>query len=210
MQETGTGGSEQEEPEELPELKDLKVRGRTLRTWVIGAVVLLLAVSAVFGGLKKAGEETPQVAAGDAIDAGRFDVTVQRVVAVKDLKPLFTPDQGGALIAVVTKLKVTDATGTTPPLDLIRLVGVPGVDETARPLGTTNLRDQTMNPVLTPDAAEDVAYVWKLPKATDLPTEVHLTVQGYSFGESILDHHDKWSQDKLAAESTVPVKDNVK
>jgi hypothetical protein len=204
VQETGSGGSERE-PEELPELQDLKVRGRSLRTWALSAGAVLLAISAAFGGLQKADDETPQVDAGTAIDAGQFEVTVQRVVTVKDLKPLFTPDTGGALIAVVTKLKVTDDTGTTPPSDLIRLIGVPGVKDTDRPLGTTNLRDATMNPVLTPDAAEDVAYVWKLPKASELPTEVKLTVQGYDFRESVLDHHDKWMQDKIVAESTVKV-----
>ncbi|MFC6161004.1 hypothetical protein [Kribbella jiaozuonensis] len=63
-----------------------------------------------------------------------------------------------------------------------------------------------MNPVLTPDAGEDVAYVWKLPKATELPTQVNLTVQGYEHeDESILDHHEKWLPDKVVADSTVKV-----
>ncbi|MEU8224530.1 hypothetical protein [Kribbella sp. NPDC048915] len=207
MQETGSGG--QDEPEKLPELQDLKVRGRSLRTWALSAGAVLLAISAAFGGLQKADDETPRVEAGTAIDAGQFEVTVQRVVTVKDLKPLFTPDAGGALIAVVTKLKVTDDTGTRPPSDLIRLIGVPGVKDTDPPLGTTNLRDATMHPVLTPDAAEDVAYVWKLPKATELPSEVKLTVQGYEHDEeSIFDHHEKWRPNALVAESTVSVKDN--
>jgi hypothetical protein len=211
VQGTGSGGSERQEPEELPEFQDLKVRGRTLRTWGLSAGAVLLAVSAAFGGLEKAGDETPRVEAGTAIDAGRFEVTVQRVVTVKELKPLFTPDDGGALIAVVTKLKVTDDTGTVPASDLVRLIGVPGVKETDPPLGTTNLRDATMNPVLTPDAAEDVAYVWKLPKASELPTEVKLTVQGYEHvADSILDHHEKWLPDKIVADSTVKVKDNTK
>ncbi|MEV5964641.1 hypothetical protein AB0L70_22910 [Kribbella sp. NPDC051952] len=207
MQETGSG----EAPEELPELQHITVRGRSVRTWVISAAAVLLAISAAFGGLKKADGGTAHVDAGTAIDAGQFEVTVQRVITVKDLKPLFTPDAGGALIAVVTKLKVTDDTGTTPPADLIRLIGVPGIKDDDAPLGTTNLRDQTMSPVLTPDAGEDVAYVWKLPKATDLPTEVKLTVQGYEHqDESLLDHHEKWLPDKLVAESTVKVKDNTK
>jgi hypothetical protein len=207
VQETGSGEPE----EELGELQDLKVRGRPVRTWALSAGAVLLAVSAAFGGLKKADDETPRVDAGTAVDAGQFEVTVQRVVTVKDLKPLFTPDDGGVLIAVVTKLKVTDDLGTTPPSDLIRLIGVPGVKDDDAPLGTTNLRDETLTPVLTPDAGEDVAYVWKLPKATSLPTEVTLTVQGYEHqDESILDHHEKWLPDKVVAESTVKVKDNTK
>ncbi|WP_460665990.1 hypothetical protein [Kribbella swartbergensis] len=208
MRETGSGGREQEE---LPELKDLKVRGRSIRTWAFSAGAVLLAISAVFGGLKKADDETPWVDAGTAIDAGRFEVTIQRVVTVKDLKPLFTPDEGGALIAVVTKLKVTDDLGTTPTSDLIRLIGVPGIKDTDAPLGTTNLRDATMHPVLTPGFAEDVAYVWKLPKATELPASVQLTVRGYDHQEqSLLDHHEKWLPGEIAAESTVAVKDNTR
>ncbi|GAA1612008.1 MULTISPECIES: hypothetical protein [Kribbella] len=212
MQETGSGGTgDQGEPEELPEFQDLKVRGRSVKTWSIGVGAVLLVIAAAFGGLKKAGDETPQVDAGTAIDAGQYEVTIQRAVIVKDLKPLFTPDPGGVLLAVVTKLKVTDDTGTTPSLDLIRLVGVPGVKDTAGPLGSTNLRDATMNPVLTPDATEDVAFVWQLPKGTKLPTEVNLTVQGYEHqDESILDHHEKWLPDKIVADSTVKVKDNRK
>ncbi|GAA3098418.1 hypothetical protein JOF29_005880 [Kribbella aluminosa] len=211
MRETGSGGAGDEEPEELPEFQDLRLRGRSVKTWSISGGAVLLVIAAAFGGLNKAADETPQVAAGTAVDAGQFEVTIQRVVAVKDLKPLFTPDEGGALIAVVTKLKVTDVNGTTPPADLIRLIGVPGVKDTDPPLGTTNIRDETMNPVLTPDAGENVAYVWKLPKATQLPTEVKLTVQGYQhIDDSILDHHEKWMTDKLVADTTVKVKDNLK
>ncbi|WBQ04596.1 hypothetical protein [Kribbella sp. CA-293567] len=207
MQEpTGSGDGE-----ELPALQDMKVRGWPLKTWGISAGVLLLAVSAAFGGLKKAADETPRVAAGTAIDSGRLEVTIQRVVTVKDLKPLFTPDDGGALIAVVTKLKVTDDTGATPPTDLIRLIGVPGIKDDQPPLGTTNLRDETRDPVLTPEQGEDVAYVWKLPKATALPAEVELTVRHYEHVESsLLDAHEKWNPGEVAAEGSVKVKDNSK
>ncbi len=206
MQDTGNG-----DPEELPDLKDVRVRGRSVRTWVIGAAVVLLAISAAFGGLKKAADDTPQVAAGTPIDAGWFEVTVERVVVVADLKPLYTPDDGGTLIAVVTKLKLTDDTGVTPDNRLIRLIGVPGIKDTDAPIGTTNLRDQTPNPVLTPEYGEEVAFVWKLPKATKLPTEAKLTVQHYEHvDESALDHHEKWDADKAAAVSTVKVKDNTK
>jgi hypothetical protein len=197
--------------EELPDLQDVKVRGRSLRSWVVGAGVVALAISAAFGGLKKAADETPQVTAGTPVDAGQFEVTIQRVVVVADLKPLFRPDEGGALIGVVTKLKVTDDTGVTPPSDLIRLIGVPGIKDDDPPIGTTNLRDQTMTPVLTPEYGEDVAYVWKLPKATELPKEVKLTVQHYEhIDDSVLDHHEKWMPDEVAAEGTVAVKDNTK
>jgi hypothetical protein len=197
--------------EELPDLQDVKVRGRSLRSWVVGAGVVALAISAAFGGLKKAADETPQVSAGTPVDAGQFEVTIQRVVVVADLKPLFSPDKGGALIGVVTKLKVTDDTGVTPPSDLIRLIGVPGIKDDEPPTGTTNLRDQTMTPVLTPEYGEDVAYVWKLPKATELPKEVKLTVQHYEhIDDSVLDHHEKWMPGKVAAEGTVAVKDNTK
>jgi hypothetical protein len=202
---TGSGDGE-----ELPALQDIKVRGRSLKTWGFSAAAVLLAISAVFGGLKKAADETPRVEAGTAIDAGQFEVTIQRVVGVKDLKPLFQPDEGGALIAVVTKLKVTGKTGTVPRSDLVRLIGVPGVKDTDPPIGTTNIKDETRDPVLIPEFGEDVAYVWKIPKLSELPAEVKLTVQHYEFGESILDHHDKWSPDKVAAESSVKVKDNTK
>jgi hypothetical protein len=206
VQETGDA-----DREELPGLQNVKVRGRSLRTWVVSAGVVALAISALFGGLKKAADETPKVVAGKALDTGRYEVTVLRVVVVSDLKPLFSPDKGGALIGVVTKLKLTDGTGVTAPGDLVRLIGVPGIKDDDRPLGTTNLRDQTMNPVLTPEYGEDVAYVWKLPKATDLPKEVKVVVQHYEhIDDSVLDHHEKWNPDKVAAEGTVAVKDNRK
>jgi hypothetical protein len=50
-----------------------------------------------------------------------------------------------------------------------------------------------------------------LPKATELPKEVKLTVQHYEhIDSSVLDHHEKWNPDKVAAEGTVTVKDNTK
>jgi hypothetical protein len=206
VQETGSA-----DREELPDLQDVKVRGRSLRTWVVGAGVIALAISAAFGGLQKAADETPKVVAGTAVDAGQYQVTIQRVVVISDLKPLFSPDKGGALIGVVTKLKLTGGAGVTAPGDLVRLIGVPGIKDGDGPIGTTNLRDQTTNPVLTPEYGEDVAYVWKLPKATELPKEVKLVVQHYEhIDDSVLDHHEKWTPDKVAAEGTVAVKDNTK
>jgi hypothetical protein len=210
VQETGTRAQE-EEPEELPELANLRVRGRSVKTWVIGAGAVVLAISAAFGGLNKADAETPALTAGTAVDAGQFAVTVERVVTVKELKPLFQPEPGGALIAIVAKLKVTDDLGTTPPSGLFRLIGVPGIKDTEAPIGTTTIEDQTTNTVLAPDVEQEVAFVWKLPKLSDLPTEVKVTVQGYKhYDESLLDHHEKWLPDAIAAEGTVKVKDNTK
>ncbi len=217
MQETGTPGraeqaqGQEQEPEELPELANLKVRGRSVKTWVIGASAVVLAISAAFGGLSKASAEVPPLTAGTAVNAGRFAVTVERVVTVKDLKPLFQPEPGGALIAVVATIKVTDDIGTRPPSDLFRLIGVPGIKETEAPMGTTTIDDNTMNPVLTPETEQVVAFVWKLPKLSELPTEVKVDVQGYKhYDESLLDHHEKWLPDELAGEGTVKVKDNTK
>ncbi|NOL42907.1 hypothetical protein HPO96_21915 [Kribbella sandramycini] len=192
-------------------MADLQVRGRPVKIWAIGAGAVVLAISAAFGGLNKAEAENPPLAAGTAVNAGQFEVTVQRVVTVTDLKPLFTPEPGGALIAVVTKLKVTDDTGATPPSDLIRLIGVPGLEDDARPVGTATLDDNTQSPVLTPDAAEDVAYVFKLPKLSELPTEAKVTVQGYEhYDESLLDHHEKWLPADIVAEGTIKVTDKTK
>ena len=217
MQETGTPGrdgraqGQEQEPEELPELANLRVRGRSVKTWVIGASAVVLAISAAFGGLDKASAEVPPLTAGKAVDAGRFAVTVERVVTVKDLKPLFQPEPGGALIAVVARVKVTDDTGAKPPSDLVRLVGVPGIKETEAPMGTTTIDDNTMNPVLTPEIEQEVAFVWKLPKLSELPTEVKVSVQGYKhYNESLLDKHEKWLPNKLAGVGPVKVKDNTK
>lgn len=120
-----------EEPvveERLPEsLHEVRVKGRSLRTWVLGAGALALAVSAAFGGLKNAPEEIPQVEPGTAIAAGRFEVTIDRAVAVKDLKPVFSPDEGGFLLVVVAKVKLTDDLGDPPALSLLQLVDVPGL-----------------------------------------------------------------------------------
>ncbi|TDD48842.1 hypothetical protein E1263_32815 [Kribbella antibiotica] len=210
MQETGTRAQE-EEPEERPELANLRVRGRSVKTWVIGAGAVVLAISAAFGGLNKADAETPALTAGATVDAGQFAVIVDRMVAVKDLEPTFKPDPGGALLVAVTRLKVTDDLGTTPPSDLIRLIGVPGIKDTDPPLGVSTVDDNTTNPVLTPDVEQTIAFVWKLPKLSELPTEAKVTVQGYKhYDESILDHHEKWLPDAIAAEGTIKVKDNTK
>ncbi|WP_405064112.1 hypothetical protein OG474_21355 [Kribbella sp. NBC_01505] len=202
---------EDQEPEELPELANFKVRGRSVKTWVIGVSAGVLAVSAAFGGLNKATAETPPLTAGTAVDAGRFAVTIDRVVAVPDLAPTFKPDPGGALIAVVTRIKVTDDLGTTTPSDLIRLIGVPGVKDTEAPLGISTIDDNTTNPVLTPDVDQVIVLVWKVPKLSEPPAEVKLAVQGYEHAEeSILDHHDKWFPDAIAGEGTIKVTDKTK
>lgn len=175
----------------------------------LGAVAL--AVSAAFGGLSRAADEIPQVSPGTPIEAGQFRVVIDRAVAVKDLKPTFQPDEGGALIAVVATLTVTDDKGTRPDAALLRLLDVPGVDPDAAPLGTVNLRDSTVSPVLQPEQAETVAYIWKLPKATELPAEVTVSVlRREHVEESSFDGYEKWREDGPAAETRVAVKDNTK
>lgn len=204
-----------EEPvveERLPEsLHEVRVKGRSLRTWVLGAGALALAVSAAFGGLKKAPEEVPHVEPGTAIAAGKFDVTIDRAVVVKDLKPVFRSDDGGFLLAVVAKVKLTDDLGDMPALSLLKLVDVPGIPAGARPMGTANMRDSTMNPILQPNQPENVVYVWKLPKATAVPAEVHLEVEKTTYDkESNLTHYEVWRTDGIAGETVVKVKNNLK
>jgi hypothetical protein len=60
---------------------------------------------------------------------------------------------------VVTKLRVTDDTGGTPPRNLIRPIGVSGIKDDDRPLGTTNLRDKGHGTGPHADDAEAAAYV---------------------------------------------------
>lgn len=201
-----------EETEKLPEsLHEVRVKGRSLRTWVLGAGALALAGSAAFGGLKAAPEEIPQVEPGTAIAAGRFEVTIDRAVVVKDLKPVFSPDEGGFLLAVVAKVNLTDDLGDPPSLSLLQLVDVPGVPANARPMGTANMRDSTMNPILQPNQPEEVVYVWKLPKATEVPAEVHLKVEKTTYDkESKLTHYEVWRPDGVAGETVVKVKNNLK
>ncbi|MFC0629224.1 hypothetical protein [Kribbella deserti] len=205
-------GSSAPEQDKQPEsLEEIKLRGRPIRTWALGIGAVGLAISAAFGGLQKAPAEVPDVQPGTAIAAGQFEVTVDRVVAVKDLDPVFKPDPGGALLVVVAKIKVTDDRGDFPDSSLLQLVDVPGIPAGERPLGIANMRDNTTNPMLQPEQPEQVIYVWKLPKATEVPSEVKLEVEKTTLEkESKLTHNRIWLTEGVAGKLTVKVKNNLK
>lgn len=158
----------------------LRFRGWSLRSWAIGVGAVALAVSGVFGGLEKAPEEqVPQVPAGTAIAGGQFTVVVERATAVRALEPTYRPSNpDGALLAVITQVTLTDPEGRPVDPGGLRLVGVPGIAADAQPLATFSMReDNTAQPTLQPRVPEQVAYLWDVPRAADVPPTVTVEVQ---------------------------------
>jgi hypothetical protein len=157
----------------------LRFRGWSVRTWGIAAGALALAASGMFGGLDEATERVAEVPPGTAIAGGQFTVVVERATAVRTLEPTYTPSNpDGALLAVITEVTLTDPEGRAVDPGALRLVGVPGIDADAQPLGTFSMReDNTAQPTLQPEVPERVAYLWDLPHAADLPATVTVEVQ---------------------------------
>ncbi len=113
----------------------VRSRGR-LRTFVgsrsatqrIGAVaVVAVLLTAPFGGLKDHEGYEAQLELGHRYDLGPFDLTVDKVVTVSDLKPAVKPQKKGDRLLVI-EITVTNHTEDDFPISLV--LGTLGGDHT--------------------------------------------------------------------------------
>lgn len=162
------------------------VTDRVPTGWIItGGSLLLLAISAAFGGLADAAADPiPELAPSTEITAAPFLVRVENAVVVDELADAALPAEDGTRYLVVA---VTAENTHSTPLANLPEVGLPGTlritgegfDADAEPVRVFRLDDGTVDPVLQPGVPARVAVVWQV---DDEPHEtVTVDVRGRSY-----------------------------
>ena len=165
----------------------------------VGAVAL--AVSGVFGGLAPAQASYADAGQGAVIESGPFEVSVQRVRAIDDLKPYVTPEAGNRLLVVVVKVSA---------LLLSRELQVaPTGARLAPPVlrSPVSMKDFSAISELQPDLTYDAAVLLET-TGEDVATQVSVGIPGYTWREdSFTPGSFEWKDPTTIAKGTYPVKD---
>ena len=139
--------------------------GRSLRQMGRLGVLLVLTVTAAFGGLDTVDGHVTSVAVGEEFNDGPFTVTVDRARLVPQLvagrRMLLPPQPGRRYLAVVVTLV---SNGIIPVLlaDQIELVGVAD----AKWAKAMRIADSTMTIWQGPGLTDQLAFVWTVPEGT--------------------------------------------
>ncbi|WP_146925260.1 hypothetical protein [Cellulomonas xylanilytica] len=173
-----------------------------LRRIGIGGAVVLLAVTAAFGGLREQEKDGPEVLAVDVpVEVAPFELTVHRVVWTTDLPGQYLTDDGNRWIGVVATVRNTSDAGVlgvtlTDTLTLDDVDGlvqepsvlVPGVEASAIAL----LEDGSSLSPVQPGLTYEAAFLFEQDGSAAPPTSATVLLQRQTWGVGILDETVSW------------------
>ena len=173
-----------------------------LRRIGIGGAVVLLAVTAAFGGLREQAKDGPEVLAVDVpVEVAPFELTVHRVVWTTDLPGQYLSDDGNRWVGVVATVRnTTDAgvLGTTLAAsltltDVDGLVPRPGMVVPGVAAGSIALLEDgsSLSPVQ-PGLTYEAAFLFEQDGSVPPPTSATVLVQRQTWGTGILDPTVSW------------------
>ena len=173
-----------------------------LRRIGIGGAVVLLAVTAAFGGLREQAENGPEVLAVDVpVEVAPFELTVHRVVWTTDLPGQYLSDDGNRWVGVVATVRNTSDAGvlgvtlqdalTLADVDgLVQQPGtlVPGVTATSIAL----LEDGSSLSPVQPGLSYEAAFLFEQDGSVAPPTSATVLLQQHTWRSGSLDPTETW------------------
>jgi hypothetical protein len=135
--------------------------------WGAGSILLVFAVSGVFGALVRA-DEPPQ----------RWQVDAVSAAIVADRPPLQRSNQANRWLVVRAKVANIDQSSHTGLASIVRLSGVDGLLEPEP--NVVLLRDETIIDRLHPGLPEEIAFAWEQTATAATPREITLELAGGS------------------------------
>lgn len=170
-------------------------------------VVLILAVTALFGGLDNVNTKVTVFEPGEDFQDGQYTLVVDRAALVTEIKQgtrVVLPDTPGRLYLGLVVRLTNDGTVPGNLLNEFDLVG----HRDQRFVGAYRMADSTYNTNLGPGLTEELAFFWELPE-TDLTAgeSVTLRVWKKKFTELFVSYGKTWIDSETDyGEITVPVK----
>ena len=169
-----------------------------------------LAVSGIFGGWAPVQASYDDAGDGALVHSGPFDVSVQRLRAIDDLKPILTPADGNRLLVVIVKARNT----TDEP---VSGAGLLEHDLTIEPEGAQVDATQSRRLISTKDFSDvkdlqpGLTYELGIVVETKGPavaTRARIGIPGYTWREdSFTPGYFDWKDPQIIARGTYPVKD---
>lgn len=178
----------------------------------IGALIaaVVIGIAALFGGLESRADGKPVAAVGDVVDAGPWEITLQRSVAIVDLDGLFHDHEGDRWIAVTTMMTNT-SDRTMPALRASLAEAV-----TVRPFA--GMRDTAVRVLLTSDGSlaelqpgltVQVAFIWEQDGTVPVPARVEVALTGWTDRRDSLTGERAWWDPATVATATLDVVDRT-
>jgi hypothetical protein len=158
--------------------------------WISVAVVL--AATALFGGLDAVNTKVTPIKVGEPFSDGEFTITIQRASAVKELRSggmlLAPPSPGLRYLGVVATVR-NDGTVPGQLMDEVDLRG----QRRSEFFNAFRMRDGSQISALGPGLTETIAFLWKLPDSALQPdTTVTLRVWRKQYREAAVNYGKVW------------------
>ena len=202
--------------EPLPTACTTRRRSRT-GLGVLAALVVVGIISLLGGWdiiLAERDEDVASVSPGETTHADPFDVTFLRAFHATDLDPVIRPKSGKRLLlislnvvntgkAMVSSTLLTRA--LDPDLPLTTMNNEP--DGQADPAELYRFQDTQKQGSFQPGLPQHLLAVWWQKETDPLPTEVTVTLSGYTYRESFLSSDKFWSDREAKISVTLPVEE---
>lgn len=188
-----------------------------LRRIGIGGAVVLLAVTAAFGGLREQTQDGPEALVLDVpVEVAPFELTVHRVVWTTELPGQYLSDKTNRWVGVVATVRNTTDAGVlgNTLADALTLADVdglvprpgsvaPGVVASSIAL----LEDgSSLNPVQ-PGLSYEAAFLFEQDGSVPPPTSATVLVQRQTWGSGILDATVSWREPATALRGELDVRE---
>ena len=211
---SGPGPGTGDEP--LPAIRTTKRRSRTGLGFL--AAVVVIGIISLLGGwdiiMAERDETLVSVSPGEMAHADPFDVTFLRAFHATDMEPMIRPKSGKRLLLISLDVVDTDkimvsstllSRALEPNLPLATMNNEP--DGQAEPAELYRLQDNQHQGSFQPGLPQRLIAAWWQDEASPLPTEVTVTLSGYTYRESFLDGQKSWFDREPKISVTLPVEE---
>lgn len=149
-------------------------------------VVLVLAATALFGGLENANTKVTVFQPGEEFSDGQYTLTVERARVVEEIEGVLYDQPGSRYLAVVVMIRNDGHT----PGNLLRAIELTGHPD-GRFVGAYRLADGTYNTNLGPGLQQETAFFWELPDGSSVDA-VTLRIWKKKFSELMVTYGEAW------------------
>jgi hypothetical protein len=170
-------------------------------------VLLVLAATALFGGLDDVDTSVTPFEPGEEFNDGQYTLTVVRATLLEEITGgtrIVLPDNPGmSYLALTTQIRND---GTTPG-NLLRTFDLTGQPK-QRFVGAYRVADSTYNNTLGPGLSQDTAFIWEVPEgAIQAGGSVTLRVWKKKYSELMVTYGQAWLDSVTDyGQVTVPVR----
>lgn len=189
-----------------------------LRNLGVGVTVIVLGVTALFGGLADADVEVPRVAGlrvGETVRVDPYEITLRKVLWVDELPNVYPTTKGDRWLAITATVRNTHTTSLFGAVELREALTLSGVDGLVEDpvAGTPRVRStyrrvladtSDLSPV-SPGVSYEMVFLFEQAPSAEPPTEVTVQLVRHTWRRNSLDQSMGWFDPTVAAQATLPM-----